>query len=75
MERQMQWLNSHAKRKRLVNEQGTGIEIEWPIIINIKKIKIRKIPSGFTVISNKQKILICGTPALSTIFLRLQQRF
>jgi len=37
MEQQMQWLNSHAKRKRLVNEQGTGKVIEWPIIINIKK--------------------------------------
>ena len=35
----MQWLNSHAKRKRLVNEQGTGKVIEWPIIINIKKNK------------------------------------
>jgi len=75
MERQMQWLNSHAKRKRLVNEQGTGKVIEWPIIINIKKIKIRKIPSGFTVISNKQKILICGTPALPAVLLRLQQCF
>ena len=75
MERQMQWLNSHAKRKRLVNEQGTGKVIEWPITINIKKIKIRKIPSGFTVISNKQKILICGTPALSAVLLRLRQCF
>jgi len=31
-----------------VDKQGTGKVIEWPIIMNIKKLKIRKIPSGFT---------------------------